>query len=549
MAYRWRIDGVFMDHEFRTVANDLEQAIKAEEARGPSEVGATDIMHQRECINRVGDPDPTCRVCYETMADIASDLRDERDEAIKAADGLRTDVAYWQNIVESAVKACDYPGLLHSELVEHIEQLRKENADLAGRLDRALCDIVNESEEAELIKQLRIDLQEHKDKSSEHLANSLDWKRQRDEALARAEKAESMEAVAANDCGKASSIIERLTAEITRLRAIARASRAKPRPWSCDACEDSGTVEKCESPGEHANRYQEPCPDCKPETLPSSALLEAAKDVVKTYGHSFIPPSSPVGRLRSAIAAEEARGSGGIEKLRTELELATQLRSNASAREAETIAFGGCSTALRIVQREIAFAERRIQAAEAAIATFEQAEEARGPSEAEQLRKERDEAMEPLSVDVGGEVLVLQRHEAVEKIRDLTDRVEKAEAMTAELMHDHDDALEYVKEIEELKSRAEKAEASANAKLQALRAWVMLNIDPEDGQTPILEAINRLLADPPSDVASVDTDDKPLRIYLEQYSSFADANQQADAGCECDALAELCRRALREGGK
>jgi uncharacterized protein YfaT (DUF1175 family) len=110
------------------------------------------------------------------------------------------------------------------------------------------------------------------------------------------------------------------------------------------------------------------------ETCPSSELLAAAHDVVDGYGNSYVSPSSRVGRLRSAIKAEEARGSGGIEKLRKELELATQLRSNAVAKEAATTSFGGCSTALRIVQREIAFAERRIQAAEAALATFEQAE-------------------------------------------------------------------------------------------------------------------------------------------------------------------------------
>lgn len=30
----------------------------------------------------------------------------------------------------------------------------------------------------------------------------------------------------------------------------------------CSECEGSGTVEKCDWPGEHANRYQEPCPNC-----------------------------------------------------------------------------------------------------------------------------------------------------------------------------------------------------------------------------------------------------------------------------------------------
>lgn len=32
----------------------------------------------------------------------------------------------------------------------------------------------------------------------------------------------------------------------------------------CPECEGSGTVERCDWPGEHANRYQEPCPVCRP---------------------------------------------------------------------------------------------------------------------------------------------------------------------------------------------------------------------------------------------------------------------------------------------
>ena len=115
----------------------LLAAIEAEEARGPSEVEKTDIMQQRGCLNHVGDPDPTCRICYLTMSDIAEELRDERDEAIKRADGLRSDVDYWQNIVTASVKACGYPGLLHSELFSHVEQLRKERDEALARAEKA----------------------------------------------------------------------------------------------------------------------------------------------------------------------------------------------------------------------------------------------------------------------------------------------------------------------------------------------------------------------------------------------------------------------------
>ena len=57
-----------------------------------------------------------------------------------------------------------------------------------------------------------------------------------------------------------------------RPKAVTRHTVTQPEPAAplpepapkCKTCDDTGTVEKCDWPGEHANRYQEPCPDCKP---------------------------------------------------------------------------------------------------------------------------------------------------------------------------------------------------------------------------------------------------------------------------------------------
>lgn len=35
-------------------------------------------------------------------------------------------------------------------------------------------------------------------------------------------------------------------------------------PPECSECEGAGWIERCDWPGEHANRYQEPCPVCRP---------------------------------------------------------------------------------------------------------------------------------------------------------------------------------------------------------------------------------------------------------------------------------------------
>lgn len=42
-------------------------------------------------------------------------------------------------------------------------------------------------------------------------------------------------------------------------QAVLAARGGTPR---CSECDGSGTIEKCDWPGEHADRYQEPCPAC-----------------------------------------------------------------------------------------------------------------------------------------------------------------------------------------------------------------------------------------------------------------------------------------------
>ncbi len=73
-------------------------------------------------------------------------LREERDEALARAEEAR------------GTGEMDRLRRAREHYKGECEQLRKENADLTGRLELALLDIVNESEEAELIKQLRADL-------------------------------------------------------------------------------------------------------------------------------------------------------------------------------------------------------------------------------------------------------------------------------------------------------------------------------------------------------------------------------------------------------
>lgn len=45
----------------------------------------------------------------------------------------------------------------------------------------------------------------------------------------------------------------------------------------CPECDGDGVVEKCDWPGEHANRHQEPCPSCRPaeQSLPTDTEIEA----------------------------------------------------------------------------------------------------------------------------------------------------------------------------------------------------------------------------------------------------------------------------------
>jgi hypothetical protein len=175
-------------------------------------------------------------------------------------------------------------------------------------------------------------------------------------------------------------------------------------------------------------------------------------------------------------------------------------------------------------------------------------EEARGPSEVEQLREESDEALEPLSVDVGGDVLVLARHEAVEKIRELAERVEKAEARVADLesvlLVARDSADAKLREL-----RGEVGELLETANATNASSFTQAQRSALDGRiaaySQCVREINRLLADPPSDVSSVDHDNGPLLEYLRVASEEGYVPYAIDKA----AISELCRRALREGGK
>jgi hypothetical protein len=259
------------------------------------------------------------------------------------------------------------------------------------------------------------------------------------------------------------------------------------------ASEPVPEVSRCADCGEPTPVLLAHCceqPKPSPEQRPSSALLDAAR-AMASYG----PPYTSTGRtidvdvadydawlslrrkLVKAIKDEEARGPSDAEQLRKERDEAIKA-ADGHADEVEELRAQVAQTDSKIAAMELHgnSAQHWHDKAQAYKLLLRE------------LRKERDEALEPLSVDVGGEVLVLRRHEAVEKIR-------------------------------ELAARAEKAEASADAKLRKLRGGVssLLDIANSTDATSYTQArrssldgriaaysqciseVDRLLANPPSE--------------------------------------------------
>jgi len=154
----------------------VRAAIEAEEARGPSEVEKlrrelASVTSERDeldakylgfekTLSAIQDCQPTParfreddqleppwevveRIwCNLNAAEVRAEKAEaERDAETKRGDGLRSDVTYWQDIVMSAVAACGYPGLLHSELVAHIKQLPKERDEAIARAEQQAAEI------------------------------------------------------------------------------------------------------------------------------------------------------------------------------------------------------------------------------------------------------------------------------------------------------------------------------------------------------------------------------------------------------------------------
>jgi hypothetical protein len=227
----------------------------------------------------------------------------------------------------------------------------------------------------------------------------------------------------------------------------------------------------------------------------SKELIDRASACMSDFLDSRIP-ESPIVLLSDIAKAEplkEPRSTGAL------LEAAKDVRqrwrvSQRLDRDYDDDAIHSLSIAIEAEeQRGPSARDRNIDAIYAARDQRDTA-----MKEIEQLRKERDEALEPLSVDVGGEVLVLARHEAVEKIRDLAARAEKAEASA-------DDKLRKLRgEVSSLRVIAMNTDPTSYT--QAQRSQLAGRIA---AYSQCISEVDRLLANPPSDVASVDLGDNP----------------------------------------
>jgi hypothetical protein len=124
--------------------HQIVAAIKAEKARGPSEpVSDPFKFKEPDAYKQTELPEEFCawltgtwrgeRGLWRVMSaeqtdqlvDFVRGLCKERDEANARANGLRSDVAHWQETCEAATKACKEPGLLASELAGHVAKLRE----------------------------------------------------------------------------------------------------------------------------------------------------------------------------------------------------------------------------------------------------------------------------------------------------------------------------------------------------------------------------------------------------------------------------------------
>lgn len=143
MAYRWRIEEVFMDHDFRTVTNDLDQAIKAEEARRPSallQAAKATLAEMRNCNLWFSSEDPLDEAIQAEEARGPSEieqLRKQRDEALSLVRRFEDQCLKRGKLIVDIKKQRD-KALAHAKKAEASAdgKLRKLRAELQGDFDR-----------------------------------------------------------------------------------------------------------------------------------------------------------------------------------------------------------------------------------------------------------------------------------------------------------------------------------------------------------------------------------------------------------------------------
>jgi hypothetical protein len=268
-----------------------------------------------------------------------------------------------------------------------------------------------------------------------------------------------------------------------------------------------------------------------PDPRPSSELLVAAKATLAELWNCNLWFSSE-DLLGEAIKAEEARGPNNGDAYECG-------RRNALIKIRDFV----CDLP-DVPKAVVRFINEQLGSSE----------EAREPSEVDELRAMNDRQVE----------MIQSREEEIEQLRKERDEAitsrNNAEKAVDEANHQ---LLSHRREIDEALARAEKAEARAkwledihkhcqsngDAKLRELRRIVDSNDLDTAGSVSlmVLDEIDNLLANQPRDVAIMDTDDELLRDWLDSHNP--DDAMSTTTRQDLTALAILCRRALREGGK
>jgi hypothetical protein len=372
----------------------------------------------------------------------------------------------------------------------------------------------------------------------------------------RAEKAESMESVAANDCGKASSIIERLTAKNSRLRSDNAARNNDVLEYVKEIEQLRKEREAALDSGGQLLRDFEECTDRLASLSDELAITRKEHDEAVARAEEVEAEMTQ----EKAITATLRRDKAACQ------DLSWQRLNRADKAESDFIAVAQAAG----VFYEADFMAPVAGPVEDIVAAIKQYQD-----DAHELIDLQSSIFEHIPYadandERGDDDAALSAIECVESaagdIKRLTAALKKAEDSEKEEM------LKFVQADQRLADAVMALEAAGIAqvtrynlaeKIGELAAssdgklWEVLDFidgDPfcrgEDGQvTPTLTyvsgAIDHLLANPPSEVASVGRDDmKALRDYDKCYMGDDIHHTKLEV-----VVHALVRRALREGGK